>query len=211
MEKYTAPNRKDVIIFAVFGVLMAAALICLLVLIISGRISDFENTSIIQIPLGDGRVFDVSGMSVVLICAFFLLMGRIVTDAKWKSTVRAYRSYRATMAILEASGELDRAREEFSEAISTGGPPVITDSYIFGEHTGCALRKEDIRDYEVSGKMRRSGAPITGEGVRVRLSDGNWYELCGAKAGKAAMSRAAEELERITGERRDTADPTGGQ
>ena len=197
IRKYIRPETKDVVIFSLFSFLMILSVIFILVMIVSTRVNDFEDGTVLSIPVGKDMIYELSGMSVILVCVFFTLMGRIVTDAKWKAALMPLVNMKRTMYLLEVRSETEKAARELCESGSTEGPFVITENYIFAKHTGCALRKSDITDFEITKNRRRSGPPLTGEGVRVRLTDGRWYELCGAKAGYEERSGLEKELEEI--------------
>lgn len=197
IRKYILPKTKDVVIFSLFSVLMLLSVIFILVMIVSTSVNDFEDGTVLSIPVGKDMTYELSGMSVILVCVFFTLMGRIVTDAKWKVSVMPLVNMKRTMYILEIRSETEKAARELYESGNTEGSFVITENYIFAKHTGCALRKSDITDFAVTKNRRRSGPPLTGEGVRVRLTDGRWYELCGAKAGYEERSGLEKELREL--------------
>lgn len=196
IRKYIQPQKKDIIIFALFSVLMVLSVLFVIIMMISGRINDFEEVTLFRFTIGGGS-FEFSGMLVIIVCVFFILMGRIVTDAEWKRVVIAGRNLRRSLAQLEIRGDSLKAQRELEASGMTEVPVIITENYIFSRHTGCAVRKSDITDYTVTKNKRRSGPPITGEGIMVRLTDGKWYELCGAKAGYPAQSMLEEEIKRI--------------
>lgn len=197
IRKYIRPETKEVVIFSLFSFLMILSVIFILVMIVSTRVNDFEDGTVLSIPVGKDMIYELSEMSVILVCVFFTLMGRIVTDSKWKVSVMPLVNMKRTMYILEIRSETEKAARELYESCSTEGPFVITENYIFAKHTGCALRKSDITDFAVTKNRRRSGPPLTGEGVRVRLTDGRWYELCGAKAGYEERSGLEKELREL--------------
>lgn len=139
IRKYIRPETKDVVIFSLFSVLMILSVIFILVMILSTRVNGFEDGTVLSIPVGKDMIYELSGMSVILVCVFFTLTGRIVTDVKWKVVVMPLVNMKRTMYILEIRSETEKAARELYESGSTDGPFVITKNYIFAKHTGCAL------------------------------------------------------------------------